>query len=317
MKKHKIILTGIVLLVVVFLGVLGTAFFLGPVERETTSGKLSVVVSIEPQAYFIRQIAGDRVRVEVLVPAGKEPETYTPSPEKIRKLAKSTVFFRVGFPPEDNFLPRLKSVAPKLQIIDTRQGLSLRDASPHDHGHSHDHDAHSDHVDGTTCSSDGTDPHVWMSPAMVKQQAKVILDVLVACDPDGESAYRDGYEKFMAELTDLQTHIREKLEPLRGKTIYVYHPSYGYFCDEFGLVQKAIEIEGKSPTPKGLADWIRTVKQDEIAAIIVQPEFNRSATQTVAKETGVPLVSHSPLESDYHNCLLRLTEMICTMYYEF
>ena len=267
-------------------------------QQEPDDGRLRVVVSIDPQACFVERIGGDRVSVEVLVPAGREPETYTPTPDKIRQLARSRVFFRVGFPAETSLLPKLESIAPNLQIVDTRANLDLRRADNHAH------------APGCDCGIDGIDPHVWVSPALVKRQAEAIRDTLVALDPDGKAEYEANCERFVAELTELQAEIREKLTPLQGKTIYVYHPTYGYFCDEFGLEQQAIEVDGKPPTPKTLADWIGTAREDEVRVIFVQPEFNRSAAEKAADLTGAKLVTHSTLQRDYFKAMRDLVAFL-------
>lgn len=263
-------------------------------------GRLRVIVSIDPQACFLERIGGDRVSVEVLVPSGKEPETYTPSPDKIKKLARGDVFFRIGFPAEQSLLPRLASIAPKLRIVDTRADLDLRQAGSHAH----------EHASGCDCGIDGVDPHTWVSPELVKKQAATIRDALVSLDPDGKAEYEANCEKFVAELTDLQREIREQLAHAQGKTIYAYHPTYGYFCDEFGLTQKAIEVDGKAPTPKTLADWIRNARDDEVRVIFVQPEFNRSAAEKVAQSTGAKLVAHSTLDRDYFQSMRELAVLI-------
>jgi len=274
---------------------------------EPDDGRLRVAVSIDPQACFVERIGGDRVTVEVLVPAGKEPETYTPTPGQIKRLTRSHLFFRVGFPAETALLPKLESIAPRLKVIDTRANIheDLRQSDPHGH------DDHDDgHSPGCDCGVDGIDPHVWVSPALVMRQAVAIRDTLIALDPDGKPEYEINCERFVADLAVLQAEIRDKLASIKGKTLYVYHPTYGYFCDEFGLDQKAIEVDGKPPTPKTLADWIGDARRDEVHVIIVQPEFNRSAAEKIAESTGAKLVAHSTLRRDYFQSMRDLAALI-------
>ncbi|MDR1382295.1 MAG: zinc ABC transporter substrate-binding protein [Planctomycetaceae bacterium] len=316
-RNQKIFIT-----VVVFLMIAGLAFLLRWNEQSLPragfgNGKLRVMVSIDPQRCFVERIGGDRVVVEVLVPAGKEPETYTPTSENIRSLTRCRVFFRVGFPAEESFLPRLKTFAPKLQRVDTRQAVPLEMLKPqkrHEHARvSFSDESHEADVRGEDTHDhdyDGLDPHIWVSPALVKLQAKMIRDVLISLDPSGETAYRENYETFIAEISSLQLEIHEMLDPLRGKTVYAYHPTYGYFCEEFGLTQKAIEIEGKPPTPKNLADWIHDAKDEQVRVILVQPEFNRSAAEKIAESTGATLVPHSTLDADYFRSLRELAKII-------
>ncbi|MCL2347802.1 MAG: zinc ABC transporter substrate-binding protein [Planctomycetaceae bacterium] len=307
--NRKFLLTGFIIFDLLFFGVL--IFFFLRMNKNSSENqiddKLPVMVGVEPQAFFVERIGGDRVSVEVLVPSGKEPETYTPSPDQIKKLARCKVFFRVGFVAEESLLSRLKTIAPKLLVIDTRQSLSLRQQESHQHDHDY---LNANTSSGAGCSDDGIDPHVWVSPALVKLQAKTILDALISLDKAGEKEYRTNYNQWIADLDEIQRQLHEQLDPFRGKAIYVYHPTYGYFCDEFGLVQKAVEIEGKSPTPKILADWIKDIKDEKVKYLIVQPEFNSSVSEKIHETTGTKLLPHSTLDRDYFGMLKKLTAII-------
>ncbi|MCL2304895.1 MAG: zinc ABC transporter substrate-binding protein [Planctomycetaceae bacterium] len=268
-------------------------------QEETSSCKVpSVVVSIEPQKFFVERIAGDRVHVEVLVPTGKEPETYVPTPDKIKKLAQSRVFFRIGFPSEETFLPKLQTLAPRLKVVDTRKGLPLRALEEHDHGE-------------TPCG-DGADPHVWLSPTLVLLQTETILQALVELDPEGKALFEENAEIFRRELEQARTEIAAILASHKGETVYVFHPAYGYFCDEFGLKQRAIEVEGKSPKMKELAQWKHQAEVDHARVILIQPEFNPAPAELIAGEIGAKVVVHSTLGPSYLRNLVELAKIIAT-----
>jgi len=264
---------------------------------EEISSIPSVVVSIEPQKFFIEKIAGNRIKTEVLVPAGKEPETYIPTPEKIKKLAQGRIFFRTGFPSEAALLPKLKTLSPKLKVVDIREGLKLREMEEHNaHGCAH--------CDG------GIDPHIWLNPTLVLAQVDTILQALIELDPEGKAEFEKNAEKFRLELKEVRAEIAEILAPHQGETLYVYHSAYGYFCDEFGLKQRAIEVDGKEPKIRELADWKRQAKEDGARIILIQPEFNPAPAELVAKEIGAKVVVHSPLDPDYLNNLVQLAKII-------
>ena len=65
-------------------------------KKETISDKPTVSVTIEPFRYFVEQIVGDKLSVNVMVPAGSNPETYEPTPHQMVKLSNSTLYFKVG-----------------------------------------------------------------------------------------------------------------------------------------------------------------------------------------------------------------------------
>jgi len=267
---------------------------------DTSSRTPSVVVSIEPQRFFVEKVAGDRINVVVLVPPGKEPETYIPTPDKIKQLARSQVYFRVGFPSEETFLPKLQTLAPKLKVVDTREGIQLRMLENHGDGHG-------------CCPhhpSDGTDPHIWLSPTLVLRQTDTILQALIELDPEGKEEYEANAETFRRELEQTRAEIAEILAPHKGETVYVFHPAYGYFCDEFGLKQKAIEVDGKAPKVRDLVEWKREAEADNARVILVQPEFNPTPAEIIAKEIGAKAVVHSPLGANYLHDLVELAKII-------
>ena len=270
-----------------------------PTETET---RLIVAVSLEPQAFLIDRIGGDRVRNIVVVPAGREPENYQPTVEKVAALSKAKVWFQTGMPFEVAFQPKLASLAPTMKFVDLRQGIPLRKLELHAHSEANGH---------LCCDEEGNDPHIWLGPSAIKTQAETILRTLVELDPLGEPKYRRHCEALLAEIETIRSEIAEVLLPKRSKNVFVFHPAYGYFCDEFGLRQLAIEFEGKSPSATQLAELIASAKKEETPpTIFVQPEFNQGPANAIAEATGGNIIVHSPLQHDVLSNLRQLAEMI-------
>lgn len=288
-------------------------------DSSADDGRMLLSVGIEPQAFLVEQIGGDRVRVEVLVATGKDPHHYEATPKKIAALTRSGVFFRTGMPFEETLLEKLKSLAPNLKIVDLRDGLALRVMELRSQEESErdaaDRQASAEHRHHLGCSHDGLDPHVWFAPETLKIQAETVLKTLVELDPEGETVYRENHGTFLDKLETLRASLEEKLSPHRGRTVFVFHPSYGYFCDEFGLKQRAIEFEGKSPSPRQLAEIAAEARTrfeiEKIKPIIfVQPEFNSAPAQAVAELIDGRMVEHSCLDRDIFQSMTRFADEI-------
>jgi zinc transport system substrate-binding protein len=264
---------------------------------------LRVSVSILPQTYFVERIGGDRVQVNVLVLPGRSPATYAPSPAQISSLAKSDVYFRIGVPFENLLMPRLGGVAPNLLVVDTRKGIQLRKMRTGHHDHDEGQTAHrapeaaqeTEHVpDG-----EGEDPHIWLDPNLVKRQAKTICETLIQLDPEGTSVYRSNLERFVADLETLHQNLRRVLEPFAGENLYVFHPSFGYLADAYGLRQVPIEVEGKSPKGKDLYQFIQMAKSSKARIIFVQPQFDQQAARKIASAIQGTVIPLDPLAGNY------------------
>ncbi len=285
-------------------------------------GKIEVFVSIAPQAYFVQRIAGDTVGVSVLVPPGKSPATYAPASGQMVKLSRALLLFTIGVPFEDALIPRIRAMAPGLSIVDTSKGISLRQLDgekeildqTHGHGekeltivnggggeleHSEQRAEEDDHHDHHDHGVKGNDPHIWMSPQLVKKQAQTICDALIALVPEDEELFRNNLHLFQKDLDLLDQKIATVLQPLRGETIFVFHPVFGYFADAYGLKQLAVERGGKAPKGRDLVSFIQLAKKNNVRVIFVQPQFDQRVALKIASAINGVVVPLDPLAQDY------------------
>ncbi len=242
---------------------------------------IPVFVSIRPQAYFVKRIGGDHVRVEVLVRPGAGPATYAPTPKQMARLAEARVFFRIGVPFERTLVAKIRRTMPDLLIVDTSAGLRQT----------------------LEKGKEEPDPHTWMDPMLVKRQGRVIMQTLAKIDPGNRVEYEKNYTKFADDLDALDRRIRKELKKSVGKTIFVYHPAYGYFCRAYGLRQKAVEAGGRNPSSKQLARLIEEAKKEGVRVIFVQPQFSRKKARVIAEAIGGTVMVFDPLAYDYINNL--------------
>jgi len=265
--------------------------------------KTNVCVSIPPQAYFVKKIAGDQANVTVLVPPGASPATYTPRPKQMRAIKNASLYFTIGVPFEKNWLQRFKSVNPSMTIVDMTAGIHKRPMQ-----HSIDKKADKDHKHNHNHGS--LDPHVWLSPALAKILAKNTLVALSKADPDHAPLFKKNYHTLLQKIETLQAQIREKLENLPQKTFIVFHPSFGYFADEFGLRQVAIEHEGKKPSLRYLKRVIDFAKKHHIRTVFTEPQFSRKSARYIAKQIGGQVVDIDPLSEMWETNLLKIADSL-------
>ncbi|MCP3942985.1 MAG: zinc ABC transporter solute-binding protein [Desulfobacteraceae bacterium] len=252
---------------------------------------VQVYVSILPQKYFVERIAGKYATVHVMVKPGKSPATYSPSPDQIKKLTTSDIYFTIGVPFENGILQKIKAVSDTIKIVDTRKGIVLREMKSqnhHDPGHKTDEKSHT-----------GKDPHIWMSPLLVKKQAGTMAEALIKFAPNHSTIYRQNLDKFLKDLDNLHKNLAATLKQFKGENIFVFHPVFGYLTDTYGMNQVAIETMGKSPKGKELSAIIKKAKSEKTRVIFVQPQFDRHLAQKIAESIHGVVVSIDPLAFDY------------------
>ncbi len=264
--------------------------------EEEDDAQLKIVVSVLPQTYLVESIGGDRVSVEVMVPPGKNPSTYEPTPKQVLNIGDADAFITIGVAFEHAFMPVIKKNLPDLRIIPGDTGILKRTIEDHDH-------EESEHAEAL-------DPHIWLDPLLMKIQARTIVDVLISLDNEGREAYEARYNETIEELDALHQMILEATSDLRGTTLFAYHPAFGYFADRYGMEQVAIETGGKEPTPAQLERVIEQAYDEAVRVILVQPEFPIASAEVVARAIGGSVIPVSTLRSDYIESMTELAQAI-------
>ena len=267
-----------------------------PVARSTPN-IVRAVVTILPQAYFVERVGGPRVAVQVLVGSSQSYHSYEPTPRQIADLSEAQVFFTIGIPFEHALVEKVRSTRHHLVRVDLREGMPLREAT--------DHCAHEDHDHG-----DAKDPHIWLDAKLVKLQAATIAAALAKLDPSHADEYEKNLRAFHADLAAADARAAAALAPFKGREFFVFHPTFGYFGDAYGLKQVAVEEGGKEPGGRQLASMIEQARKAGARAIFGQPQFSSSAARTVAAEIGAEVVTIDPLARDYLTNYVAMAEKI-------
>jgi zinc transport system substrate-binding protein len=279
-------------------------------NSDTALAKVDVFVSIAPQKYLVQQIGKDLVDAHIMVQPGADPHTYEPKPKQMVALARAQLYFAIGVEFEKARLKKISAANPQMKVIHTDEGIRKIPMPAHQHhdeeenDQSGEHSAESEHGDGDEPHGNGgLDPHIWLSPPLVMQQAQTILAALQAVDPLHRAAYEANYEAFCSEITALDAELRNIFAGKQGLQFIVFHPAWGYFADAYRLVQVPAEIEGKNPKPAQLKELIENAKEKNIKVIFVQPQFSTKSAELIAREIDAQVVFADPLAEDWANNL--------------
>jgi zinc transport system substrate-binding protein len=303
--NNGIIRKKLVLFIILFFSVVYLTSCHSENPIKNVNHKLKIYVSILPQKYFVEKIGGPFVNVYVLVSPGQNPHTYEPTPKQMSSLADTDIYFTIGVTFENIWLDKITSSNPGLKIVSTYEGIKRRTIERHSHeeegeGSDNSHNSHTESLD----------PHIWLDPNLVIRQAKIIADALIQLSPRNSALLEKNLNLFVQEMTDLDKSIRKELKDIKTKNFLVFHPTWGYFADEYGLEQISIEKEGKEPSARHLAEIIELAKKKNIKIIFVQMQFSRTYAESIAKAIGAKVISVDPLSVDYTNNLLKITKIM-------
>jgi zinc transport system substrate-binding protein len=258
--------------------------------------RLLVLVGIAPEAYLVRRVGGGHVDVQVLLPAGRDPHLFAPGPRQMFDASRARLLVTVGLPFETRLAEKLAGQASGLAIVDAAAGVD--GASENDHAGGQPRRSGDGHAEGDHGHAAGEDPHVWLSPKLLKVQAENIAAALERVDPAHGGDYRDNLRTLLTEIDAADRRIAQTLAPIRGRTVYVFHAALGHFAEAYGLRQKAVEVGGKPPSPRQLSELIAEARADRAKVLVVQPQFDKRSAEIVAKAIGCRLLAADPLAED-------------------
>jgi len=255
-----------------------------------------ITVSILPQKTFVKKITGDDFVVNVLIPPGTSPAAYTLLPSQLEEISKSAIWFRIGnIGFEQSWQDKIAQANSKMKVVDLSEGLDLIAQVKEQHG---------DHF-----HLSGVDPHIWLSPVLVKEMAKRILDEVSKLNPEQSVKYKTNYLEFVKEIDQLNIEIANKLKPFEGRKIIVFHPTLSYFARDYGLLQYSLESGGKEPTPQRMKELIDISKKENIKVMYIQGELDRDHARVFAEEVGGKIIQVRPLDPAWAENLMEMTNI--------
>lgn len=278
--------------------------------------KLKVAASITPYGDFCRQIGGERVEVQILIPPGASPHTFEPSPGVLAGLRQAKVVVVNGADLEPwvtRFLRGLKP--PKPLVVTATAGLDLirEVAGQAEKGHQHqEHKPDSHGKEKHAHDHGGVNPHVWLDPVLAQDICRRLAAAFIQADPAGQASYEQQLQSYLEKLANLHETIAATTAAFQIKEFISFHPSFTYFARRYGLKEVAsIEVApGREPTPRAFQEILAAIKRYGIRVIFSEPQFSPRIAEVLAKEAGVSVLTLDPLggRPPYGDSYIKLME---------
>jgi zinc transport system substrate-binding protein len=250
--------------------------------------RITVAVSLQPYATLVKMLGGDRVNVVTLLPPGADPHNFEPKPAVIKAFSVAQVYFTDGSGLDKTWMPRFLGANKNVQVVDISKGIEWMKSEEEHGAHGHHHD-------------EEMDPHIWTSPTRMRFLAQNIFQELKKLDPKYVIDYVNRASMVQDELALVERQLNEAVisMPKDRRSFIVFHPTYGYLAKDFKLKQYTIEVNGKEPKPRDLANLVKVGRKNGVKTVFVQPQFSKRAAETIAKELGAVVVETDPLSADF------------------
>jgi len=248
----------------------------GDDEKPAESGKINVITTLPLFADFAREIGGDRVEVNSLLPIGSDPHTWEPVPSDVQRVAEADIAFANGLdlePAAINVIePNLGGSAPFVLLAPKAEEAGATVAKLPEG-----FEEEGGEGGAPAGEEQGDDPHMWMDPANAEVYAGIIRDALVEADPDGKSSYDENYDRYISEIRDVDTYVQDKVEEVSeaNRKLVTTHDAFGYFARAYDLsiVAFVAPSPGQETSPEDIANLSKAMKDEGVPAVFVEPQI--------------------------------------------
>lgn len=243
--------------------------------------KLTIVTSFYPMYIAAKNVIGDCEGVSLQNLS--EPQTgclhdFQLTPEDMKLLSTADVFIINGGGAE-SFLADVAEAYPKLEIIDTSEGVyEYGDDDAHDHAqHEHQH---------------GENSHYWMSMPHYVQQVMVIAAHLSEVDAEHASAYEEHADHYVQQIASLQEEAADLQEALAGENVILFHEAYEFLAEDYGMnVVQLMDLDEERQVSAGeVADVVSAIEEQGVSLVLAEELYGKDMGDMVTAETGVTVI---------------------------
>jgi ABC-type Zn uptake system ZnuABC Zn-binding protein ZnuA len=243
-----------------------------PASSPSSGTTLRVMTTTTVFADIVKEVGGDHVTVDSIIPAGVGPEDYEPKPDDARRLSEAELIVSNGVGLDD-FLEGIVEASGQQNV----ERLVLGAGIP-------------------TVTVDGEEnPHFWLDPTLVERYyLPAIRDKLSKLRPEAAGDLASATDAYAARLRDLDRANIEKIGtiPSERRTLVTFHDAFPYFAAHYGfeMIGVILENPGQEPSAADLAALVAKVKAANVPAVFSEAQFDPKLAQTLADEAGVTKV---------------------------
>ena len=275
------------------------ALFLGACGQKSSqdnsneSKGMKIVTSFYPVYAMVKEISGDLNDVR-MIQSSSGIHSYEPSANDIAAIYDADVFVYHSHTLESwagSLDPSLQKS--KVKVLEASEGMTL------------------DRVSGLEDIEVGEgvdekslyDPHTWLDPEKVAEEAQIIADKLSELDSENKDIYQSNAKKFIDQAHELTNKYKPIFDKVEQRTFVTQHTAFSYLAKRFDLKQLGIAgiSPDQEPSPRQLTEIQEFVKTYKVKTIFTESNASSKVAETLIKSTGVSLKTLNPLEADPQN----------------
>lgn len=217
-----------------------------------TDSKKVVTVTTSFLNDMVKQLVGDKVEVQLIIPAGEDPHLYVPQPDDVTKINNADLLLYHGL----HFEGKMED------ILETKGTAVCKDFTKEEVGKMEEN------------GKEIIDPHFWFDISLYKKATTVAAQSLQELLPEEKDFIQENLDKYLVELDQLQEENKKALEniPKEHRYLVTPHDAFNYFSRSYDI--EVVAPQGVSTdsevASKDLADTANFIVEHKIKAIFAE-----------------------------------------------
>ena len=273
-----------------------------------SNSKKTIVVTSSVLGSIVKELAGDKCEVIVIIPNGLDVHEWEPSAKDIETLLKASLIVENGLGLEGGLTKTLEQARSSgIKIFTASNYINIRTVGDGEGIPSGD----PDQIPGAE------DPHFWLDPLAVKGITLALSNTLKGqfqMDLTAEAA------ALAKKLTLLDSSIREQTAsiPAENRKLVTGHESLGYFAQAFGFKLVGAIIPSLTTQAEGSASELAALKtlivHNKVKVVFTETGTPARVAEVLARDSGVKCVEiHThllPQDRSYFTMMKNLSATI-------
>ena len=279
-------LTPVIIFFLILVGAGGLFFWRwSDVQNQTLPNTVDVATTIFPLYDITRNIAGDILKVGLILPPGASPHTYNATPSDILTVSNASAIYAIGHGLDDWSDVIITSIGAEKVIVDN--DIDMRQTE----------ELFGKDLEENKIEFGDDDPHYYLNIYNAKQITQTIAADLSARYPEHAPVFAQNALEYLSKLSDVEQEIQTLLAPIENKSIITMHDAWYYFAGEYELfiVGSFEPTAGREPTPAYLAQLSMLAKTSRIQTLYSEPQLDNTTLVSFLRDNNLSLAILDPL----------------------
>jgi len=239
------------------------------IAPQVKAEKPTIVATASMFSDMAKNIAGDKMNIELIVPVGGDPHLYKPTPKDAKMVVNADLILQNGLTFEGWLGELIEHSATKASTVLVTEGINPI----------------------KSLTYDAPDPHAWMDARNGLKYIENIKNGIVALDPANKDFYEKNYRAYRIEIQELDEYIQQEIKkiPPAQRILITSHDAFQYYGRRYGIQLESVmgtSTDADIQT-QDVLHLIDVIKQSKVPAIFTETTVNPKQMEQIAKDNGV------------------------------